>query len=43
MKQFNHTLGKMSSSFDRESHLPLAPILFDIPRDLNYWSPNGTG
>lgn len=31
MKQFNHTLGKCQIVFDRESHLPLAPILFDIP------------
>lgn len=34
--QFNHTLGKCQVVFDRESHLPKTPILFDIPRDLKY-------
>jgi len=34
--QFNHTLGKCQVVFDWESHLPLTPILLDIPGDLNY-------
>jgi hypothetical protein len=32
--QFNHTLGKCQIGLNGESHLPLAPTLFDIPGGL---------